>query len=132
MSQTIPPTHYDLLDEPVVAMLATLMDDGQPQVTPVWCDRHGNQIWVNSAAGRQKDLNMRRNKRVTIAALDPTNPYRYLEVRGHVVEIVEGQPAFDHIHKLAHDYFGRPFKFNKPGEQRVLYKIEPLHVNAGG
>jgi PPOX class probable F420-dependent enzyme len=132
MSQTIPPTHYDLLDEPVVVMLATLMNDGQPQVTPVWCDRHGNQIWVNSAAGRQKDLNMRRHKRVTIAALDPTNPYRYLEVRGHVVEIVEGQPAFDHIHKLSHDYFGRPFKFNKPDEQRVLYKIEPLHVNAGG
>jgi PPOX class probable F420-dependent enzyme len=132
MSQTIPPTHYDLLDEPVVVMLATLMNDGQPQVTPVWCDRHGNQIWVNSAAGRQKDLNMRRHKRVTIAALDPTNPYRYLEVRGHVVEIVEGQPAFDHIHKLSHDYFRRPFKFNKPDEQRVLYKIEPLHVNAGG
>jgi PPOX class probable F420-dependent enzyme len=132
MSQTIPESHYDLLDEPVVVWLATLMPDGRPQVTPVWCDRHDNQIWVNSAAGRQKDLNMRRDGRVTVAVLDPKNPYRYLEVRGHVVEIVEGQPAFDHIHKLAHDYFGRPFKFNKPDEQRVIYKIDPLQVKAGG
>jgi PPOX class probable F420-dependent enzyme len=132
MSQTIPESHYDLLDEPVVVMLATLMPDGQPQVTPVWCDRHDNQIWVNSAAGRQKDQNMRHNERVTVAALDPENPYRYLEVRGRVVEIVEGQPAFDHIHKLAHDYFARPYKFNNPDEQRVIYKIEPQQVNAGG
>jgi PPOX class probable F420-dependent enzyme len=132
MSQTISESHYDLLDGPVVVMLATLMPDGQPQVTPVWCDRHDNQIWVNSAAGRQKDQNMRHNERVTVAALDPENPYRYLEVRGRVVEIVEGQPAFDHIHKLSHDYFARPYTFNDPDEQRVIYKIEPLHVNTGG
>lgn len=132
MSQTIPSSHYDLLDEPVVVQLATLMPDGRPQVTPVWCDRHGDQIWVNSAAGRQKDLNMRRDGRVTVAVLDPENPYRYLEVRGHVVEIVEGQEAFAHINKLAHDYFGRPFTYNSPDEQRVIYKIEPLYVNAGG
>jgi PPOX class probable F420-dependent enzyme len=132
MTQTIPESHCDLLDGPVVVQLATLMPDGRPQVTPVWCDRHDNQIWINSAAGRQKDLNMRRDGRVTVAVLDPKNPYRYLEVRGHVVELVEGQPAFDHIHKLAHDYFGRPYTFNNPDEQRVIYKIEPLHVNAGG
>jgi PPOX class probable F420-dependent enzyme len=132
MTRTIPESHYDLLDEPVVVMLATLMPDGRPQVTPVWCDRHDNQIWVNSAVGRQKDLNMRRDGRVTVAVLDPKNPYRYLEVRGHVVEIVESLPAFAHIDKLAQDYLGRPFKFNSPNEQRVIYKIEPLHVNAGG
>lgn len=132
MNQSLPQSHYDLLDEPVVVMLATVMPDGQPQVTPVWCDRHGDQIWVNTAVGRQKDLNMRHNKQVTVAALDPTNPYRYLEVRGHVVERVEGETAVAHIHKLAHDYFKRPFTFNSPDEQRVLYKIEPHQVNAGG
>ena len=142
MRSKLPEKYVDLLDGPVVVMLATVMADGQPQVTPVWCDRHDNQVWVNTAAGRQKERvgahariaerNMRQRPRVTIAATDPDNPYRWLEVRGRIVETVEGQPAVDHIHKLSNDYFGRPFTFNDPDEQRVIFKIEPTHVNASG
>ena len=126
----LPQTHLDLLDGPVVVLLATLMPDGSPQVTPVWCDRHGDQIWVNSAVGRQKDRNMRARPQVTICALDPTNPYRYLEVRGRIVEIIEGPPAHEHINQLSQLYFGRPFRYNTPDEQRCIYKIEPTRVMA--
>ncbi|MCB0034384.1 MAG: PPOX class F420-dependent oxidoreductase [Anaerolineales bacterium] len=124
----IPETFYDLLDGPVVVMLATVMPDGQPQVTPVWCSRHGGQIWVNSAVGRQKDQNMRARPQVTIAALDPQNPYRYIEIRGRVVELVEGPAAHDHIEALAQQYFGRSFNYNTPDEKRCIYKIEPTRV----
>lgn len=128
MTNQIPASHFDLLDEPVVVLLATLMPDGQPQVTPVWCSRVGNQLWVNSAKGRQKDRNLRARPQATVAVLDPANPYRWLEVRGRVVEIVEGPPAHAHIEALSQAYFGRPFPYNSPDEQRCLYKIEPTHV----
>ena len=124
----IPEEYLDLVDEPVVVMLATLMPDGQPQVTPVWCDRHGDQIWVNSAVGRQKDINMKERPQVTVAILDPQNPYRYVEIRGKVVETVEGEAAHAHIDALAQQYFGRPFTYNDPDEQRCIYKIEPTRV----
>lgn len=125
----LPETHVDLLDRPIVVMLATVMPDGQPQVTPVWCDRHGNQIWINSAKGRQKDRNLRARPKVTVAVYDPDDPYRWIEVRGAVVEYVEGPEALAHIESLSHAYFGRMFKM-RPGEERVIYKIEPRHVNA--
>lgn len=132
MSNLIPSSHHDLLGAPVVVMLATMMPDGSPQVTPVWCDRYGNQVWVNSAKGRRKDHNMRERPQVVVAATDPTNPYRWIEVRGEVVEIVEGQPARDHIDKLSHEYFGRSFTTRTPDKQRVIYKINPTKVNVSG
>lgn len=128
----IPESHIDLLDRPIVVMLATVMPDGGPQVTPVWASRHGNQIWVNSAVGRQKDQNLRLRPMATIAVTEPDNPYRWLEVRGRVVEIEVGQTAVDHIEALAQAYVGGPFNSGNPNEERVIYKIEPTHVNVGG
>ena len=85
----IPEKHRDLFDKPVFASLATIMPDGTPQVTPVWCDYDGRHIIINTAKGRVKDRNMRRNPAVALAVMDPANPYRYLEVRGKVTEITE-------------------------------------------
>lgn len=129
MTNQIPTSHYDLLDAPLVVLLATVMPDGQPQVTPVWCSRAGNQVWVNSARGRQKDRNLRTRPQATVAVLDPDNAYRWLEIRGRVVEIVEGPAAHAHIEALSQAYFGRPFTYGSPDEQRCLYKIEPTRVN---
>src|SRR3989442_12109645 len=88
-----------------VGDLGTLMPGGRPQVTPVWCDFDGEQVIFNSAKGRQKDRNVRRDPRVSMAISDPDNPYRYLEIRGKVVEITE-QGAAEHIDKLAKKYLG--------------------------
>lgn len=131
MAVELPQTHLDLLDEPIVVMLATLNPDGQPQVTPVWCSRAGQQVWVNTAKGRRKDKNMRERPQATVAVLDPTNPYRWLEVRGRVVDVVEGEAAHAHIEALSQHYFGRMFNMAE-GEQRVLFKIEPTAVSKGG
>ena len=76
MSQVIPDKYRDLFTKRAFASLGTLMPDGSPQVTPVWCDIEGDLVIVNTAKGRQKDRNMRRDPRVALAIIDPDNPYR--------------------------------------------------------
>lgn len=121
----IPEEYRDLFQKPAFASLATLMPDGRPQVTPVWVDFDGAHVMVNSARDRQKDRNMRRDSRVSLAIMDPDNPYRYLEIRGEVVDITE-DGAQDHIDKMARKYLGKDkYPFSQPGEVRVLYKIQP-------
>jgi PPOX class probable F420-dependent enzyme len=108
------------------------MPGGQPQVTPVWCDFDGTHVIVNTAKGRQKDRNMRANPHVSLAIIDPDNPYRYLEVRGHVAEITENG-ADAHIDRMAKKYLGADkYPYRQPGEVRVLYKIEPERFSAMG
>lgn len=125
----VPAYYLDLFQKPAFASLATIMPSGQPQVTPVWCDWDGQHVIVNSASGRQKDRNMRRDPRVSLAILDPENPYRYLEIRGRVVDITQ-KGADQHIDKMAKKYLGKDkYPFRQPGEVRVLYKIAPEHVS---
>jgi PPOX class probable F420-dependent enzyme len=132
MSQVIPATHVDLFEKQAFANLGTLMKDGSPQVTPVWVDYDGKHVRINSAKGRVKDKNMRRDPRVSVSLQDPANPYRYLEVRGRVVEITE-KGADDHINKLSQKYLGNAvYPFRKPGEVRVTYIIEPEKVSSMG
>ena len=128
---TIPSTHKDLLQKPTFANLATLNADGSPQVTPVWVDFDGTNIVVNTARGRVKDRNLRRDPRVAVSITDPENPYRYLGVQGRVVEMTESG-ADAHIDKMAKKYLGKDkYPFRAPGEVRVLVKIAPekIHVS---
>jgi PPOX class probable F420-dependent enzyme len=132
MSQEIPEKYVDLLQKPAFGNLGTLMKDGSPQVTPVWVDYDGEFVRINSAKGRVKDKNIRRDPRVSISLQDPANAYRYVEIRGRVVEITE-TGADDHINKLSQKYLGKPvYPFRQPGEVRVTYKIEPERVSSMG
>lgn len=132
MGEIIPEKYLDLLKKPAFANLGTLMRDGSPQVTPVWVDYDGKHVRVNSALGRVKDKNMRRDPRVSLSIQDPENPYRYLEIRGNVEEITQ-TGADDHINSLSQKYLGKPvYPFRRPGEVRVIYKIEPQKVSSMG
>ena len=132
MPAAIPENYKDLFEKKAFASLATLMPDGQPQVTPVWCDFDGSHVVINSAKGRVKDRNMRRDPRVSLALLDPDNPYRHMAVQGRVVEITENG-ADQHIDKMAKKYLGKDkYPFRQPGEVRVIYKIEPERVATMG
>jgi PPOX class probable F420-dependent enzyme len=132
MSNVIPEKYVDLFQKPAFASLGTLMPDGRPQVTPVWCDFDGQYVIFNSARGRQKDRNVRRDPRVALAIVDPDNPYRYMEIRGTVVEITE-EGAAQHIDKMAKKYLGvDKYPYGQPGEVRVLYKIRPEHTTVMG
>ena len=132
MAEGIPEKFRDLFDKKAFAHVATLMPDGTPQVTPVWVDYDGQHVIINSARGRQKDRNLRRSPNVALSIQDPDNPYRYLEVRGPVVEITE-EGADEHIDKMAKKYMGVDrYPGRSPGEVRVLYKIDPQHTTSMG
>ena len=100
MAEGIPEKFRDLFDKKAFAHVVTMMPDGTPQVTPVWVDYDGTHVIINSARGRQKDRNLRRNTNVALSMQDPDNPYRYLEVRGRVTEITE-DGADEHPYKRA-------------------------------
>ncbi len=127
----IPQSHQDLLKDEIraYAVLSTLMEDSTPQATPVWFNLIDGYLLVNSARGRIKDLNMRRCPQVALVILDPKDPYRYIQVRGRVIEMTT-KVAEAHIHELSRKYTGHAFKIN-PDDVRVKYKILPEHVTAG-
>ena len=127
-----PDKYLDLFQKKAFGAFTTLMPDGSPQTTPVWVDFKNGDVWVNSALGRQKDRNVRRDPRVSVAVIDADNPYRYVEVRGRVAEITE-QGADEHIDRMAKKYLGQDkYPFRQPGEKRVIYKIAIEHAHAVG
>ena len=129
---TIPEKYHDILKKKAFAQLATIMPDGAPHVSPVWFEYDGQNIIINSAKGRVKDRNMRRDPRVGLDILDPDNPYRHVSIRGRVVEITE-KGADDLIDKLAKKYINQDrYPHRAPGEVRVTYKIAPEHTFSMG
>jgi len=132
--KSIPKEFHDLLknEKCAFAYLATTMADGSPQVTPVWFNTDERHILVNTAQGRIKDRNMHARPRIALCIADPSNPYRYLQIRGKVVEFTT-QGADAHIDVLAGKYTGTyKYTFGKTGEKRVTYKILPEKVDAHG
>jgi PPOX class probable F420-dependent enzyme len=132
MLKEVPKGFLDLLADETraFAYLATTMKDGSPQVTPVWFNTDGEYILVNSAKGRVKDHNMRKRPQAALAIADPKDPYRYLSVRGPVVEITE-EGAAEHIDALAKKYRGVN-RYPGPRDDRVIYKIKPEKINVRG
>jgi PPOX class probable F420-dependent enzyme len=127
--KTVPPKFRELLEKPLFAHLATIMPDGSPHVSPVWFDFDGHVVRVNSARGRQKDRNMRRDPRVALSVPDSANPYHYVQIRGRVTGIEEAG-ADEHIDHLAKRYLGvERYPNRQPGEVRVIYTIEPERVS---
>ena len=129
---TIPENYRDLFTKKAFAHLATVSTDGAPQSTPVWVDYDGTHVRFNTARGRVKVKNLQRNPKVALSILDPENPYRYLQVRGRVVEMTE-QGADAHIDALAKKYLGQDkYPFRRPGEVRVIVKIVPEKIQSLG
>lgn len=128
----IPPSHRQLLDGNVLAMLGTIMADGQPQVHPVWADYDGGYVRINTARGRQKDSNLQQRPQATILLIDTNRPGFWMEIRGRVAGRSEGEEAEAHIDALAYKYTGRPYQNRRPDMVRVLYNIEPTRVVTGG
>jgi PPOX class probable F420-dependent enzyme len=130
----IPSAFLDLVDCPPVAALTTVMPDGAPQTSVVWCDFDGTCVRVNTMRGFRKEKNMRANPLVTLLCFDPAEPLRYLEVHG-TVEVMTEDGAMDHLDGLslryagAAPYFGRCIdaKFRET-ETPVLCRIRPTRV----
>lgn len=124
----IPESHIDLLMRPIVVSLATVMPDGQPQVTPIWADTIDGLIRVNTVAGRQKYKNLEERKLATVLAIDPENPMRWMELRGKVISTSTGDDRAV-IDKLAHDYLGVDiYPWHNDADRRVTFLIEPERI----
>lgn len=121
----IPDKFMDLLadETKAFAFLATIMQDGTPQVTPVWFDVENDLIRINTARGRVKDRNMTARPAVALSIMDLTEPYRYIQLRGQVVDSTE-EGAREHIDTLAQKYRGTETYEWYKGETRVLYRIQ--------
>jgi len=117
-----------LFQEPNFAHIATIMADGSPQVSPVWVELDGDRIVVNTAEGRTKPRNMRRDPRVAISVYSQQNPYSCAMIRGRVVKDTH-EGADEGIDRLAKKYLGQDsYPFRMPEEKRVTFVTEPEHV----
>ncbi len=116
-----------VIDGKNFANVATLMRDGSPQVTPVWIDRDGELVLFNTAEGRVKHWNLRRDPHVALSIYDQNNPYEHVTIRGRVVEMTN-TGADEHIDRLSLKYTGRKFT-HRPGEKRVIIKIKPERIS---
>ena len=118
-----------LIDKNAFANVATLMKDGSPQVTPVWIDYDGDELYINTAQGRLKANNLERDPRVAISLSDPDDPYAMVTIRGRAAEITE-EGADEHIDALAKKYLDADTYPNRqPGEVRLKVRIEPDKVS---
>ena len=136
MNARIPESHRDLVHCPRVAALTTVMPDGMPQTTVVWCNYDGTHILVNTMRGFRKEKNMRRNPKVTLLCYDPRQVLRSLEIRGTVVEMTE-VGAMEQLDAICELYTGRRPYFGacvakelRDTEVPVRCKILPTHVTA--
>lgn len=125
----IPDSHLDLIDRPLWAALTTVMPDGQPQTTPVWCNRDGDTVLINSMDSFRKTKNMRENPKVTLLVYDPADPLRNIEIRGTVVEMTE-EGALEHLDALTALYMNKPdakfFGDSVPAENQT--KFTPIKI----
>ncbi|MGK4591816.1 PPOX class F420-dependent oxidoreductase [Amycolatopsis sp. w19] len=109
--------------------LATVNQDGSPQVSPMWIDVEGDFIVFNTAIGRVKEENLRRDPRVSLSCLDTVDPYDRVVIHGRAVEFVEGDEADRCMDRLAKKYVGTDrFEWRIPGERRVKVLVEPTRV----
>ena len=124
-------TDHDLalLQGPNFAHLVTLNDDGSPQVTPLWIDVDDQgHVLVNSAVGRKKDRNIRRDPRVALSIHAQDDPYTWTSINGTVVSIESGEEAEAHIDRLNQKYHdGERWEY-VPGSVRVIYRIRPDRI----
>jgi PPOX class probable F420-dependent enzyme len=136
----IPDSHRDLLDGDACVALTTIMHDGQPQITPVWCNRDGAYVLINTMRGFRKEKNMRGNPKVSLLAFDPKYPLRTIEIRGIVVEMTE-EGALEHLDQLTQMYMHnsdvRFFGDCIPAELQATYipvkvKIAPISLRVEG
>jgi PPOX class probable F420-dependent enzyme len=125
MTTPIPEAFLDLFRKPAFASLATLLPDGSPVVTPVWVDYDGTYVTVNAHRCVLKTRNILADPRVALTIYDPQDPYRFLSIRGRVVESTREGAAVNH-ENLLQRYLGKVFRW--VNDDLVLHKIEVQHA----
>ncbi len=120
------------IENPYYAVITTLRADGSPHSTVVWVDIDGDDLIFNTATGRAKELHLKADPRVSVAILDPANPYQWIAVTGTAK--LESDGAVEMIDRLSNKYQGKdyPREWMAPGEVRVTGRITPEKIDAYG
>ncbi|MBZ0289557.1 MAG: PPOX class F420-dependent oxidoreductase [Anaerolineae bacterium] len=128
MPVAIPDSHRDLLEKPLVVVLATITPDGKPHAVPIWRKFDGEHLLMAIDHGSQKHKNILSHSYVSVVAVDPANPYRYLRVDGVAEAVEEG--ALELLDELARFYLGVPeyFGYNEPLEGKETYRGVVLKI----
>lgn len=128
----IPEKYLDLLQTTALAHVATIGPNGAPQNNPVWFGWDGEHVLFSQTKGRQKYRNLQQNPHVSLSIVDPTNAFRYLEIRGTVVRVDE-DADLHFINSMAKKYMGvDAYPFHQPRDERVVIVVEPEHTTQMG
>jgi PPOX class probable F420-dependent enzyme len=111
-----------------LAIVVTLMPDGQPQALPTWVDTDGEHVLINTELERQRSKNIARDPRVTVLIMSSESPWDWSELRGRVVGTITGDEALRHIHEMSNKYVGRDYIREIGPTGRIIYKIAPEKV----
>ena len=128
----IPDSYEDLLRSKSLAHVATIGPHGEPQVNPVWFSWDGQNLRFSQTKTRQKLRNIEREPRVALSIVDLVNPYRYLEIRGVVVEVADDSNN-EFINSLAKKYMDQDiYPWNQPDDERIVVVVRPQHTTQMG
>jgi PPOX class probable F420-dependent enzyme len=128
MPASIPDSHRDLLAAPNIAALSTVGADGLPQTTAVWYFLDGDVVRLSLVTGRQKYKNMARHPLASLLVIDPSNPYRTVEVRADVT--FEDDPEEKFLDQVVRHYGQDPATFPGDRDNRVITTLTPRRVVA--
>ena len=133
MSLPLPKSHLDLLTRPIHGVLTTMMPDGQPQSSLVWCDYDGECARLNTTRERQKGRNMQTNPKISLLIVDPQDTSRYIEIRGDVELVEDG--ALEYLDALTRQYTIHPHYYGyvypiaqKAQETRIICRIHARKI----
>ncbi len=127
----IPPTHADLIKQPLIGHLATIRPDGCPQSSPVWFEWDGEHLRITQLRSAQKLRNLEAHPHASLSVLDPEDPYRHVEIRLDL-ESVEDDPECSFVDSLAQRYLGRAHAPFHLGDHRVVVSFRPTEFSSSG
>ena len=131
MPVEIPEPIKQFLSSKAYGHVVTRNADGSPQVSMVWMDVDGNEVLFNTAEGRVKPRNLRRDPRIIISVQNPEDSQVYALFHGTATVTEEG--ADQHIDKLAKRFLGMDeYPWRAPGEQRLIVRIQVDRIGGFG
>jgi PPOX class probable F420-dependent enzyme len=122
MAIKLPESARKVLQDKAYGHVVTLGASGRPQVTMVWVDAEGDEVLFNTAEGRKKAHNLRRDPRVIISVQDRSDLQAYMVIHGTATLTEAGADA--HIDKLSKRFLGvDKYPYRQPGEKRVQVRV---------
>lgn len=131
MAIALPQSVKKIVQDRAYGHVVTFNKDGKPQVTMVWTDVEGDEVLFNTAEGRLKPKNLRRDPRAIISVQDRNDPQSYMVFHGKASVTEAG--ADEHIDKLAKRFLGvDKYPFRRPGEKRLVVRVKVDRIGGYG